>query len=134
MSRTTMLAIGAIALLSIGTAGAVVAERRQRAADARASALTGGGDPARGHGLIRRYGCGSCHTIPGVPGAGGLVGPPLAEVGRRAYVGGVLTNTPEHLMRWIVDAPGVDPLTAMPKTGVTADEARHIASYLYALR
>jgi hypothetical protein len=59
------------------------------------------------------------------------VGPPLAGVGRRSYIAGVLTNTPEHLVQWIIDPPGTDSLTAMPNLGVTPGEARDIAAYLY---
>ena len=90
-----------------------------------------GGDAGRGRLAMREYGCGACHTIPGVVGADGLVGPPLAGVGGRAYIAGVLTNTPDHLIRWIVDPVGVDPLTAMPITGVSEREARDIATFLY---
>lgn len=90
-----------------------------------------GGNAERGRVALRRYGCAACHTIPGVVGADGLVGPPLAGVGGRAYIGGVLTNTPEHLILWIVDPRGVDPLTAMPITGVSEREARDIATFLY---
>ena len=49
------------------------------------------------------------------------------------YIAGVLNNTPAELMRWIRDPPSVDPLTAMPNTGVTARDAQHIAAYLYTL-
>jgi cytochrome c len=99
-----------------------------------AAQVTGGGDAARGAETIRRFGCGSCHVIPGIAGASGQVGPPLAGVGGRAYIGGVLTNTPEHMVRWIVNPPAVDSLTAMPALGVTAGEARDIAAYLYTRR
>jgi cytochrome c len=68
-----------------------------------------------------------------VVGADGLVGPPLAGIGGRAYIAGVLTNTPEHLVLWIVNPRGVDSLTAMPITGVGEREARDIATYLYTL-
>ena len=98
-----------------------------------ARVLTQGGDPQRGYDLIRHYGCGSCHVVPGVPGAKGLVGPSLASVRERAYVGGVLTHTPENLIRWIEDPQVVDPRTAMPDLGVTHGQARDIAAYLYAL-
>jgi putative membrane protein len=92
-----------------------------------------GGDAARGRVALRQYGCGACHTVPGVVGADGLVGPPLAGIGGRAYIAGVLTNTPEHLVLWIVNPRGVDSLTAMPITGVGEREARDIATYLYTL-
>ncbi|MFN2567821.1 MAG: cytochrome c family protein, partial [Gemmatimonadaceae bacterium] len=90
-----------------------------------------GGDAQRGAAAIRTYGCGSCHTIPGIRGANGLVGPPLTGIAQRSYVAGVLTNTPENLVRWIQNPPGVDPLTAMPNIGVTHQDAVDIAGYLY---
>jgi cytochrome c2 len=98
-----------------------------------AAALTGG-DPRYGPMLMRKYGCQTCHTIPGVDGADGLVGPPLGGIAARSYIGGVLTNTPENMMKWIMNPKGVDSLTAMPNTGVTDSDARHIAAYLYTLR
>jgi cytochrome c len=90
-----------------------------------------GGNPQRGAVAIRQYGCGACHTIPGIRGAEGLVGPPLTGIAQRAYVGGVLTNTPENLVRWIQNPPAVDPQTAMPNVGVTYSDAVDIAGYLY---
>jgi len=100
---------------------------------AEAIALTGG-DPDRGRALLRTYGCASCHTIPGVDGASGLVGPPLAGIASRSYIGGVLPNTPQNMIRWIEDPKKVDSLTAMPDVGVSAPDARRIAAYLYTLR
>ncbi len=99
----------------------------------RVGELTRGGDPHRGREMIGYYGCASCHTIPGVPGADGLVGPSLARIGQRAYVGGVVRNTPENLVRWVQDPPSIDPKTAMPNVRVTEADARDIASYLYTL-
>ncbi len=103
-------------------------------AEARSAAELTGGDPARGRVLMRSYGCQSCHTIPGVTGANGLVGPPLTGMASRSYVAGVLVNTPDNLIRWILDPRAVDPLTAMPNVGVSPADARHIAAYLYTLR
>jgi cytochrome c len=90
---------------------------------------TSDGDPARGQAAIGRYGCPVCHTIPGIEGANGLVGPPLAGIANRVYIAGVLTNTPENLIRWILNPPAVDSLTAMPYLGVGEDDARDIASF-----
>jgi cytochrome c2 len=103
-------------------------------ADAREAAAITGGDPARGPDLLRKYGCQTCHTIPGVVGANGLVGPSLAGIATRSYIGGVLPNAPANMLRWVVDPREVDPKTAMPSTGVAASDARHIAAYLYTLR
>ena len=103
-------------------------------ADAREAAAITGGDPSRGPDLLRKYGCQSCHTIPGVVGANGLVGPPLAGIASRSYIAGVLPNAPDNMLRWIRDPKGVDAKTAMPNTGVTPSDARHIAAYLYTLK
>lgn len=105
-----------------------------REATAREAAAITGGDPARGPALLRKYGCQSCHTIPGVVGANGLVGPPLGGIASRSYIAGVLPNAPDNMLRWIRDPKGVDAKTAMPNTGVTPSDARHIAAYLYTLR
>lgn len=78
------------------------------------------------------YGCTSCHTISGVVGKDARVGPPLDDVARRAYIAGVLDNTPENMVRWIRDPQGVDPLTAMPDLDVSERDARDITAWLYA--
>ena len=93
-----------------------------------------GGDPDRGKLAVERYGCAACHTIPGIPGADALVGPPLTRMGARVYIGGVLKNTPQNMTSWLKNPPGVDPLTAMPNLHLPVDDARDIASYLYTLR
>lgn len=96
--------------------------------------LVYGGEARAGAALIRGYGCGTCHTVPGVRGADGKVGPPLTAFAHRAYVAGRLANTPENLVAWIVNPQAIDSLTAMPRLGVTPAQARHIAAYLYTLR
>jgi cytochrome c1 len=101
--------------------------------DAEAAAAITGGNPERGPLLMRKYGCVSCHTIPGVVGANSLVGPPLVHMASRSYIGGVLPNAPDNMIRWIRNPKSVDPLTAMPDVGVTESDARHIAAYLYTL-
>jgi cytochrome c len=100
----------------------------------RAAAAMTGGDPERGRAAIARYGCATCHTIPGVRGADALVGPPLTQVASRSYIAGVLPNTPENMVRWIENPPQVDRLTAMPNLGVSDADARDIAGYLYTLK
>jgi cytochrome c2 len=93
-----------------------------------------GGDAARGAALIRDYGCGSCHQIPGIADADGLVGPPLSNIGTRVYLAGMLLNTPDNLMFWLRHPQQVVPGNVMPDMGVTAPDARDIAAYLYTLR
>lgn len=93
-----------------------------------------GGEPSRGKVAIARYGCGSCHEIPGVSAASGLVGPPLHSIADRTYLAGHLPNTPQNMMRWIQDPQSADPGTAMPDMNVTGQDARDITAYLYTLR
>ena len=91
-------------------------------------------DPERGRLLLRQYGCASCHSIRGVASASGNVGPPLNGVAQRVYLGGVLPNTPENMVRWIRGPQRFDPRTAMPDMQVPEAEARDMVAYLYALR
>ncbi len=79
---------------------------------------------------IDTYGCGTCHTIPGIRGADGLVGPPLTRFHERPYIAGQLPNTPENLVLWIIRPQEVAPGTAMPDLGVVEEDARAIATYL----
>jgi cytochrome c len=83
---------------------------------------------------MRHYGCAGCHTIPGVAGADGLAGPPLSSLSQRVYIGGVLPNTPDNLLAWIVDPRAANPRTAMPVTGIADQDARDVAAYLYSVR
>ncbi len=96
--------------------------------------VTSGGNPQRGAAEIARYGCGSCHIIPGISGANGLAGPPLSGIGSRIYIAGVLQNTPGNMVRWIQNPKAVDEKTLMPDLGVKPSEARDIAGYLYTLK
>lgn len=102
-------------------------------AEEEAARLTGG-DPGQGAHLIRKYGCSACHTIPGIEGTRGMIGPPLNGIAARTYLGGQLPNTPDNMMRWIRDPQSIARGTAMPDVGVSDAEARHIAAYLYTLR
>jgi cytochrome c2 len=93
-----------------------------------------GGDPGHGPLLVRRYGCNACHIIPGVSGTQGKVGPSLEGIASRVYLAGKLNNTPQNLMRWIRDPQGVTKGTAMPNLGVSEQDGRDLAAYLYTLR
>lgn len=92
-----------------------------------------GGLPEQGRALIQSYGCGTCHTIEGVRGARGRVGPELSDYRQQHLLAGFLPNTPGNLIAWLVDPVALNPRTGMPSQGVTEAEARHIASYLYSL-
>ena len=109
-------------------------DRPSRTQVERAATLTNGGDARLGQIEIRKYGCNTCHEISGVPGARGLIGPRLDGIGQRYYIAGELPNTPDNLMRWIEHPRQVEPHTAMPEMGVSEQDGRDIAAYLYTLR
>jgi cytochrome c len=90
-----------------------------------------GAHPDAAPAVMKAFGCGSCHMIPGVAGADGRVGPNLAGIDGRWSIAGRLPNTPANLVRWIMHPQEVDPGTLMPDLGVQAQQARDIAGYLY---
>jgi cytochrome c len=93
-----------------------------------------GGDPDRGKTAIATFGCGSCHTIPGIATAKGTAGPPLFFWSKRTFIAGEVPNSPDFLIRWIEVPQAIEPGTAMPNLGVPEGDARDIAAYLYTLR
>ncbi|HEY6442833.1 MAG TPA: c-type cytochrome [Candidatus Acidoferrales bacterium] len=98
-----------------------------------ASLVTGGGNASAGRYEIATYGCPTCHTIAGVAGARGLVGPPLNGIGNRSYIAGEIPNTPSNLEHWIQHPHSVEPHTIMPEMNVSDSDSRDIAAYLYTL-
>lgn len=90
------------------------------------------GNAAHGKQLIEYYGCGSCHSMRGVPNAVGLVGPPLNGFAKRIYIAGMLRNTPDNLVRWIEEPQAIVPGNVMPNMGIDSADAHDIAAYLYA--
>lgn len=122
----------ALSVLFLLAAGFYLDHREDEAAKVTARAeLVTGGETERGRERFLAYGCGGCHAVKGVPGARGLVGPPLDGLGSRAMLGGRLENRPEHLMRWIGEPQAISPGTAMPNLGVSARDRRDIAAFLY---
>ena len=122
MTRATILLIAAAALCGCGRH------------DTTPVTVVNGGDAKRGPALMQRYGCGSCHAIPGVEGANASIAPNLRDVASWSFIAGVVSNDPENMVKWIENPPGVDPKTAMPNLGVTEKDARDIAAYLYTLK
>lgn len=90
-------------------------------------------DAARGLAAIRKAGCASCHTIPGIGWPKGQVGPKLNGFADQALIVGRLPNRPDLLAAFVRNAPAVVPGTTMPAMPLTEREARDVAAYLYAL-
>ena len=123
-----------LSLFAVLLSASVACNRPSRTEVKQAAMLTGGGDARVGRTEIRKYGCNTCHEISGVPGARGLIGPRLDGIGQRYYIAGEIPNTPANLMLWIQHPRQVELHTAMPEMGVTEQDSRDIAAYLYTLR
>ncbi|OBQ84717.1 MULTISPECIES: c-type cytochrome [unclassified Mesorhizobium] len=134
LARLIAGALAAMIVVAVAVAAvALWADRRDRVRHESDAAT--GGVGARAIPIMTANGCSGCHTIPGVPGAQGQVGPRLdASLAGRVIIGGVLANNPENLIRWIRGAREINPHTAMPSTRITEQQARDIAAYLYALK
>ena len=92
------------------------------------------GDAAAGAALIVKLGCGSCHDIPGIVDAHGMVGPPLAHVDRRQFIAGMLRNTPDNMASWLRFPQHIVPGNAMPDLAISDHDARQITAYLATLK
>ena len=139
------IAVALVALVSAGcTAGTApglpVAQPTARVASARMSSLPltpapgVPGSPENGRTLFASKGCVGCHTLTGFPGATGVEGPTLTNMPLRPTIAGeTIQNSPENLARWIQDPPSLKPGTRMPNLGLSSQEARDLAAYLYSV-
>ncbi|PRH89068.1 cytochrome C [Labrys okinawensis] len=133
-SRSAVKAAGVLILLIVLVGTVIWWSAQGEHGTLEADSATGG-VAARAIPIMAANGCSGCHTIKGVPGAKGQVGPRLdASFADRVFVGGVLANNPKNLIRWIRASREINPHTAMPSTGITEQQARDIAAYLYALK
>lgn len=92
-----------------------------------------GGNIARGEDLVRQNGCMACHSIPGMSSVHDGYGPDLDGFADRRLIGGSAENTPDVLIQFLMSPQSVIPGTGMPTLGLTEEEARDIATWLYTL-
>lgn len=92
-----------------------------------------GGNAEQGKVAIKKYACGACHVIPGVEGAVGRESHPLFGFANRGDIAQTVVNNPDNLVRWIRKPTDIRPTTRMPIMGVSEQEAKDIAAYLYTL-
>ncbi len=97
-------------------------------------ASVAGGDPDSGKAALQAWGCGACHTIPGVTGATGKVGPALSELSNQSFIAGRLQNTPDNMIQWILHPQEVSPGVDMPDSPIPQQIARDMAAYLYSIK
>ena len=126
MPRLALIAAACMAMTGCDALESVPVETR----------VVHGGDPARGRTILASgiHGCNACHAIPGIDAARGVVGPPLDGLAQRAFIAGQIPNKPAALVAFLADAPALVPGTGMPNVGLTAEEARDVAAYLYTLK
>jgi cytochrome c1 len=119
-----------------GTAGGTPNQLGSATASGAAPVVEPGSIEAEGAALIAAKPCVGCHTIPGIAGANGTVGPNLAGVASRAKIaGGAVNNSgPDDLKKWISNPPAEKPGTLMPNLGLTDDELNKIVAYLELLK
>jgi cytochrome c2 len=93
------------------------------------------GDAGRGHALVASgaFGCAACHVIPGIRFPRGNVGPPLDGMASRGLIAGQLPNKPGVLVAFLQNPPALVPQTGMPNVGLTLEQSRDVAAYLYTL-
>jgi cytochrome c oxidase subunit 2 len=97
-------------------------------------------DAAAGAGLFVTKGCSGCHTINGLAGANGKVGPNLTHLqARTRFAGAIFELNEKNLRRWLRDPPGMKPMNptngqGMPNLGLNEDEITQLIAYLETLK
>ncbi|TAK60198.1 cytochrome c oxidase subunit II [Methylobacter sp.] len=77
--------------------------------------------------------CAGCHTIRGTEAAGAHA-PDLTHLkSRRLIAGGLVTNTPDHLVKWITHAQELKPGARMPSMVLTEAEISALSAFLSTL-
>jgi cytochrome c2 len=119
-----------------GKAGGTSNQLGSASAAGGAPVVEPGSPAAEGQMIIASEPCVGCHTIPGIPGATGTVGPNLGGVASRAKIaGGAVSNAgPDDLKKWILNPAAQKPGTLMPNVGLTDDQATKIVAYLELLK
>jgi cytochrome c oxidase subunit II len=91
------------------------------------------GEAALGRKVFTALTCASCHRIEGT--SAGQAGPDLTHLESRAYIGGrVLANTPENLVRWLVDPQAIKPGVKMPTFHYSGRQLDELTAYLETLK
>jgi cytochrome c oxidase subunit 2 len=97
-------------------------------------------DAANGAALFVQKGCSGCHTIRGLEGANGRVGPNLTHLQSRSHFAGAIFDLNEaNLRKWLRNPPGQKPMDpengqGMPNLGLSEDEITQLIAYLETLK
>ena len=107
-------------------------ERSERAAPAAATQNT---SPAAAAGarIFANSPCTTCHRIDGV--SKGYIGPDLSHFATRTTLaGGVLSNTPANVAKWVIDPEAIKPGAQMPRLGLSGEQLNDLVAYLDSLK
>ena len=97
-------------------------------------------EAAAGEALFLQKGCGGCHTVDGLEGAAGRIGPDLTHLYSRSYFAGASFELDErNLRRWLRDPPAMKPMVpennqGMPNLGLSEEEITQLIAYLETLK
>ena len=79
--------------------------------------------------------CFACHTIQGVPGAVGKLGPDLTHMASRStIVSGYLDNTPDNLKQWLETPQSLKQGALMPNMNLNPSQVAALVDYLQTLK
>ncbi|MGN6789523.1 MAG: cytochrome c oxidase subunit II [Rhodanobacteraceae bacterium] len=79
--------------------------------------------------------CAICHSVRGLPGSQGTMGPDLTHVmDRHTLAAGTLTNNTANLAAWISNAQGVKPGVDMPTESLTGPQLQALLAYVKTLK
>ena len=90
--------------------------------------------------LVQQRGCGGCHTINGLEGVNGKVGPNLTHLQSRSVFAGALFELNEqNLRRWLKNPPAEKPMMpaqgiGMPNLNLADQDITNIIAYLETLK
>ncbi|HEV2836891.1 MAG TPA: cytochrome c oxidase subunit II [Pyrinomonadaceae bacterium] len=88
----------------------------------------------RGQQVFLTSTCVMCHAINGTPAASNI-GPNLTHVGsRNTIAAATLSNTREHLARWVVDSQQFKPGNKMPQNNLGQADLDALVDYLQSLK
>jgi cytochrome c oxidase subunit 2 len=87
-----------------------------------------------GQQVFLKSACVMCHAINGTT-AGSNIGPNLTHVGsRNTIAAATLSNTREHLLRWVADSQQFKPGNKMPANNLSDQDLQALVDYLQSLK
>lgn len=97
-------------------------------------------DAVAGAELFVSRGCGGCHTVDGLAGAEGKIGPDLTHLAaRETFAGAIFPLDEKYLRRWLRDPPGMKPMNpdngqGMPNLNLPEEDITKLIAYLETLK